>query len=673
MGSNKVIKGINDLMSKNSSLAAEWNYTKNGDLHPDEVAYQSNKKVWWVCHTCGYEWQSTVNNRNRGNGCPCCSNQTVVTGVNDLLTKNKSLALDWCYEKNSTIFPDRIVPGSAKKVWWKCHVCGYEWMATVVSRDKGAGCPKYSKKKGVINFHKTMISDRGSLYLTHPELTDEWNYELNAPLLPSDVLAGSSKKVWWKCHACGYEWQAAISSRSSGVGCPFCANKAVVKGVNDLETLRPDLTKEWLYSKNAILPSEVTTGSGKKVWWYCRICGHEWLAQVADRANGTGCPMCASRMQTSFPEQAVFYYIKQCYPDAINRYTELFGNTGMELDIFIPSLKFAIEYDGSAWHSSASALKREVRKYAYCQKHGITLCRIKEQHDNPQKMDDHIADHILFSRNHPDSKELNRIIAEIGTLLSIKIDADVARDSLAIREQYYRQLEENSLSKTHPELLAEWNYEKNGKILPSMISYGNQHAVWWKCSNGHEWKVSPASRIYFKTGCPYCGNRKVLRGFNDLATTHPDVLWAWDYERNTSISPDEITSANTKTAIWWICKNGHHFQTSVYGYLHLSDEKCPICLGKQVLAGYNDLATLSPELASEWNYERNDILPSEVTKGSNKKVWWKCSLGHEWQATIAIRTSQGTGCPYCANKKLLTGFNDLQTQFPSLAEEWDVE
>ena len=76
MGSNRTMKGVNDLLTKNPLLASEWNYTKNGDLLPDEVAYQSNKLVWWKCPTCGYEWKSTVNNRNKGNGCPCCSNQT---------------------------------------------------------------------------------------------------------------------------------------------------------------------------------------------------------------------------------------------------------------------------------------------------------------------------------------------------------------------------------------------------------------------------------------------------------------------------------------------------------------------------------------------------------------------------------------------------------------------
>ena len=674
MGSNKVIKGVNDLLTRNGALASEWNYARNGDLRPDAVAYQSNKRVWWKCQTCGYEWQSTVNNRNKGNGCPCCSNQTAVPGVNDLLTKKPELASEWNDDKNRDLTPNRIVPGSGKKVWWRCRVCGHEWQTTVASRNQGAGCPKCSRELQLDEFHKTMVRKRGTLLMKYPHLVNEWNEARNRDVKPADVLAGSNQRVWWKCSVCGYEWQATIHSRSNGNGCPLCANKAVIEGVNDLATKRPDLTEEWLYSKNTVLPSEVTTGSGKKVWWQCGTCGHEWLATIASRTNGAGCPMCASRLQTSFPEQAIYYYIKQHYPDAKNRYTELFGNTGMELDIFIPSLKFAIEYDGVAWHNSKTSSKREQKKYSCCQEQGVTLCRVKEQRDGQEDTSEQrVADYTIFCNNHPKSKELDEIINKIADLLSINVDANTDRDSATIREQYYRQLEESSLNKTNPELAQEWDYEKNGRILPSMIAAGSQYAVWWKCSLGHNWKVSPANRIYANSGCPQCSNKKVLRGFNDLATTNPEILEAWDYERNENLAPDEITSGNSKRGVWWICKNGHHFKTSVYDYLRLSNDRCPICTGKQVLAGYNDLATVSPELACEWNYDKNVILPSEVTKGSNKKVWWKCSLGHEWQAYISNRALQGTGCPYCASKRIIAGFNDLQTQYPALVEEWDNE
>ena len=105
-----------------------------------------------------------------------------------------------------------------------------------------------------------------------------------------------------------------------------------------------------------------------------------------------------------------------------------------------------------------------------------------------------------------------------------------------------------------------------------------------------------------------------------------------------------------------------------------SEVMVALCAGKQALAGYNDLATLNPDLAAEWNYEKNNgTLPSEVVPGSNKKAWWKCQrYGHEWEAVIASRT-RGNGCPYCGNQMVLAGFNDLQTKDPELAEQWNYD
>ncbi len=150
-----------------------------------------------------------------------------------------------------------------------------------------------------------------------------------------------------------------------GRGCPVCNRKIVEKGKTDLESCFPFLAKEWLSVKNGKQPNEVFAHSHSKVWWKCSICNNEWEATVDSRTRGNGCPACSKRLQTSFPEQAIFYYVKQSYPDAINRFTEIFDRT-MELDVFIPSEKIAIEYDGSHWHNTEKSIKREYEKYSIC-------------------------------------------------------------------------------------------------------------------------------------------------------------------------------------------------------------------------------------------------------------------------------------------------------------------
>jgi hypothetical protein len=94
-----------------------------------------------------------------------------------------------------------------------------------------------------------------------------------------------------------------------------------------------------------------------------------------------------------------------------------------------------------------------------------------------------------------------------------------------------------------------------------------------------------------------------------------------------------------------------------------------------LLSGFNDLATVNPDLAAQWNFNRNgSLLPSSVFSGSPTKVWWTCRNypDHEWQASISSRKSHKFGCPICANLQVKTGFNDFATTNPGLASEWSI-
>jgi len=73
------------------------------------------------------------------------------------------------------------------------------------------------------------------------------------------------------------------------------------------------------------------------------------------------------------------------------------------------------------------------------------------------------------------------------------------------------------------------------------------------------------------------------------------------------------------------------------------------------------------QLMTEWNWEKNiEISPFSTTLGSGKKVWWKCSRGHEWIADVNSR-KKGNGCPVCAGKRVLIGYNDLASTHPQIA------
>lgn len=117
-----------------------------------------------------------------------------------------------------------------------------------------------------------------------------------------------------------------------------------------------------------------------------------------------------------------------------------------------------------------------------------------------------------------------------------------------------------------------------------------------------------------------------------------ELMREYDFEKNININLDAVT-LGSEEKIWWLCSKGHSYQAMVHN--RKKGSGCPYCDGKKVLVGYNDLATINPKLAAEWNYKKNgDLKPTDVTAGSHKKVWWICKNGHEWEAVINTRTQR---------------------------------
>ena len=229
----------------------------------------------------------------------------------------------------------------------------------------------------------------------------------------------------------------------------------------------------------------------------------------------------------------------------------------------------------------------------------------------------------------------------------------------------------NDLATTHPDIAASWHPSKNGDVKPTDVIAGSHDKYWWVCDKKHEWEAAVYSRAAGRY-CPYCTGRKVLAGFNDLATVYPNVVKMWHPTKNGNRTPSNVLAGSSSKA-WWICKLGHEWESWIHHVVNGSG--CPICNGKQVLIGYNDLKTLDPEVAAQWHPELNgDLTPEMVAKSSNKYVWWQCDLGHAWKASINSRTGKvRPGCPYCTGRKALAGFNDLETLQPMLATQWFQE
>ena len=213
-----------------------------------------------------------------------------------ILETHPHLLEEWDFERNEA-GPENITHGSNKKVWWVCRKeeCGHSWRAVVNNRaGLSRGCPACAN---------WVVTAKNNLAVRFPDLCKEWDYDKNNKLLPEKIVYGSSKKVWWKCSKCRYEWKTQVVSRTGKkkTGCPVCAGNMLTKN-NILNVVFPELAEEWHLIKNfPLLPNEVAKGSGKKVWWECRVCGHGWRATPNSRTNPavlSGCPSCANQVAT---------------------------------------------------------------------------------------------------------------------------------------------------------------------------------------------------------------------------------------------------------------------------------------------------------------------------------------------------------------------------------------
>lgn len=506
-----------------------------------------------------------------------------------------------------------------------------------------------------------MIFLEKSNYLKdNKELMKEYDYEANADINLKDLKIGSNKKIGWICNK-GHRWKATVYNRVNGTKCPFCTNSKILRGFNDLETLNPNLAKEWDYTKNGKKPCEIGAGTAKKYWWICHVCGYEWEAPVVVRhIKNVGCPECAKEKHTSFPEQSIFYYLQKYYKkyQVYNRY--LFENK-YEADIYIKKIKLAIEYDGSYYHNIVGSKKRENNKNKYLISNNIKLIRVRENVKNDKLSDD--IDIIAIPKN-PNYKEidkaLEKVITRINQLYNIEANHvfNTEKDRFKIMDNYIVGIKKNSLLSKYPDIAQEWDYTKN-RISPDNVSVSSEKRVWWICSNcKNEWEATISNRTRMNAGCPKCGIKKQLESFNrnmidskgSLNENNPTLAKEWNYEKNGELTPNDIIATSNKK-VWWKCVKGHEWEASIFK--RNAGTGCPYCSNRKVLKGFNDLATKNPELLKEWDYCKNkEIRPEDVVYGSYKKVWWKCSkCGHEWQTLIATRTIQGCNCPICAINK----------------------
>jgi hypothetical protein len=219
-----------------------------------------------------------------------------------------------------------------------------------------------------------------------------------------------------------------------------------------------------------------------------------------------------------------------------------------------------------------------------------------------------------------------------------------------------------------PELINEWHPTKNGDLTPYNTTYGSVKNIWWICQKGHEY-VSRPNRRSHGSGCPYCDGKKVLKE-NSLGFLFPDIASEFHHIKNNKTVNDYAGKSNK--SVWWVGKCGHEWKAPIS---NRTDKKsgCPYCTGVK-LCKDNSLGFLYPEIAKEWNKDKNEgLTPFNYTSKSERKVWWKCSVcSNEWEALISNRTQNNSGCPMCneskGEKRIRKWLTDNKIKFESQKE-----
>ena len=254
---------------------------------------------------------------------------------------------------------------------------------------------------------------------------------------------------------------------------------------------------------------------------------------------------------------------------------------------------------------------------------------------------------------------LPEIAANLATLFdnpfSIKLCEDSLKTVLILLLCYGMGIGIYFSTTLLPDIAAEWS-DRNYPLLPTQVTVFANRKAWWKCKDcGREWNTLISTRSG-GSKCPYCSGYIFSKGFNDLQTTHPEIASEWS-EKNLPLKPDEVNAKSRKN-VWWKCRKcGNEWKSVVNA--RVKGTVCPVCAEREVLAGYNDLATTDSQLLSEWDYEQNKLKPTEVSRTSAKRAWWKCRHGHSWSMKINERTILNKGCRICEQEYL--------SLFPALA------
>ena len=410
-----------------------------------------------------------------------------------------------------------------------------------------------------------------------------------------------------------------------------------------LSVTHPELAKE----ADGWDPNIWVNDRAIKMAWLCSV-GHKYETIIKNRKRGSGCPEC-SKSKTGKKVRVGIDDLQTVFPKIAQ---EAYG--------WDPRLYFPKTSTKKSWKCpndhiyEATVNHRTARgdSCPYCSNHRVLTGFNDLDHLFPKIAQEAYGwdpTKVLSGSN----KKFNWMCSKLHTYLASPSDRTLKKSGCPICANKVVLPGFNDLQSKYPEL----SLEANGWD-PNYVLAGGDKSKSWKCALNHIYNETPYNRIKHNRGCPICGRSQVQAGFSDLATTHPELAKeAYGWNPSSFFSGSGIKKP-------WKCKFDHIWDATITG--RSTGTGCPVCDGKKVVAGINDLASLNPDLAKEahgWD-------PSLVTLKSGKIFSWQCQLGHVYPAAVSHRAN-GTGCPVCSGQKVLVGYNDLETTNPELSKEAD--
>ena len=659
---NVIIPGINDVLTLVPEFSDYYDFETNeaNGIDIRKCRISSDQKVHFHCPKCDYEWDGTIVGRigtdMLGNKyvfeCPSCKDRNT-RRIPYSLSHPKLVDL---YNMERNMCPlDDITPrqASSRLFYWRCPDCHTDftaYIATVIRAldDITTICPKCSG---------TNSSPDESFASKFPEYLEA--YADTNTVDPYTVAPYSTISVSWKCKNGHIREDSFGRINQAGIECPICRGTKLVKGINTFADYYPQYIP--IYSPNNIWkPDELFYDSRRWLKWICNTCHGEYGAYIKEIVNGKECPFCSEK----YPLPG-FNTIAVKHPDIAALWSE---KNEISADETLVNGNNAI-WTCPVCHGDYNAPIKEVvngnADCPYCNDRKLLpgfnslAARYPDIAAMWSDKNQFSADQILPNTTmafwtcptcHGDYP------ARINKVINGKVECPYCNNKKVLPGF-------NSLAVKYPDIANMWSTQNKlsaDQVLP------NVNYALWTCPTCHgDYSARIIEVVNGETNCPYCNNRKLLPGFNSLADKYPDIAKMWS-KRNRFSADQVLPNINIAT---WTCPTCHgNYSARIIDVIN-GEVDCPYCNDRKVLPGFNSLAVKHPDIAKMWS-KQNWLSADQVLPNTNMATWTCPTCHGDYSARIIEVINGEAECPYCNNKKLLSGFNSLADKYPDIVNLW---